>query len=327
MSAMHLDLSNPVPGIYRGLPMASYLAINALSATPLRKSVDECPRAGWFASRLNPNRPARVTSDEMDVGTLAHEALLEGSMSRLVTINPADYPADNGNVPSGWTNPKIRKARDAARAEGKCPVFPEAWQAISLMEAEARMYIAELRKDEPAIHAMMQPDGGASEVVMVWDDGGVLCKIRHDRLAADNRISLDLKTTGRSVEPDRFGRTTLPDHAFDAAFYRRGVRALCGVDCESVYLCQEVREPYLCSLIGLDMAWKQVGDAKVAAALNGWRECLRTGRWPGYPARAVYPEMPAWEVARWEAQSEAGVDEARGIPYEYAALTGREGPK
>lgn len=323
MNAEHFNPEAPVPGVYHGVPMAQYLAANALSSTPLRKFAEECPRSGWYASRLNPNRPDRETSDGMDVGTLAHEMLLEGSQDRLEVIDPLDHPSSTtGSIPDGWTNKSIKAARDHARSLGRCPVFPAVAVAIRAMHAEALAYIASL-DDEPHIRAMMQPDGGHSEVTMIWDDGGVLCKIRHDRLSLDNRISLDVKTSKRSAEPDRFARTGFVGmgYAFNAAFYRRGVRALCGVDCESVFLVQETEPPYLCSLPGLDMAWKQTGDARVAAAIKGWRECARSGKWPGYPSRCVYPEMPAWEMAR--AEAEAGEGEEHAIPYDYADLTGR----
>ena len=77
------------PGIYRDLPMADYLAIDALSTTPVRALIEECPRAGWWRSRLNPARPREV-SNEMDLGTIAHGILLEGSTDGVVVIDALD---------------------------------------------------------------------------------------------------------------------------------------------------------------------------------------------------------------------------------------------
>ena len=70
------------PGIYPNMPMAEYLAIDALSTTPVRTAIEECPRAGWWRSRLNPNRP-REQSTEMDIGSIAHSVLLENSRAFL----------------------------------------------------------------------------------------------------------------------------------------------------------------------------------------------------------------------------------------------------
>ena len=198
------------PGIYRDLPMSDYLAIDALSTTPVRALIDECPAAGWWRSRLNPNRPREVSA-EMDIGTIAHGILLEGSTASVVVINPADYPTkSNGNIPKGWTNNEIRAARDAARAAGKYPILADDMREVNFMVDEARNFIDSLIGTEPAIYAAFQPHGGASEVTMVWQDAvGGLCKLRTDRIANDYGVVIDYKTSGQSVEPDRFARSSL----------------------------------------------------------------------------------------------------------------------
>ncbi len=307
------------PGIYEGLPMSAYLEIDALSTTPVRYLVDECPRAGWWHSRLNPQRPREV-SGEMDVGTVAHSVLLENSWDCVAKIDPSDYPAKNGNVPKGWTNDAIREARDNARGIGKCPILIDDLEPIENMVTVAREFIGSLQHTEPAIWRAFQPDGGKAEVTMVWDDGGTLCKLRTDIVSNDYGVVVDYKTGGMSVEPDRYGRTQLLDKAFGAAWYRRGIKALTGVEPAYVFLCQEVEAPHLCALIGLDPSWLAMASAKVAMGLRMWQQCLRTGQWDGYPNRCVYPELPAWESSRFE-------EKMIGHPFDYADLTGREKPE
>ncbi len=77
---------------------------------------------------------------------------------------------------------------------------------------------------------------------------------------------------------------------------------------------QESDPPYLCSLVGVDEQAFALGSAQVNVALKMWRECARANVWPKYPTRVCYPEMPAWESARWEEQ------EAAGIPYDIEKL-------
>lgn len=310
-------------GIHYDVGMADYLAIDALSTTPIRTLIDECPRAGWWRSRLNPNRP-RDMAPEMDIGTVAHGILLEGSTASVTIIDPADYPTkSNGNTPKGWTNNEIRAARDAARAAGKTPILADDFAEVELMVAEAQRFISHLRGTEPAIWEAFQPTGGASEVTMVWDDPAAgLCKLRTDRIAKDYGIVIDYKTSGQSVQPDRFGRSGLLGfgYAFGAAWYRRGVRALTGQTPDYVFLAQETTAPYLCSLIGLDPSWIAYSAAKVQAGLAEWTCCLQSGKWDGYPPRVCYPELPPWESAKFE-------EKLAGIPYDYADLTGREKPE
>jgi hypothetical protein len=291
------------PGVYRGLPMAEYLAIEALSATPLRTVIEECPRAGWWKSHLNPAREREV-SQAMDVGSAAHSVLLEDSWDCVVEIDPALYPAKTKpfNIPKGFTNDAIKEARDAARAAGKYPVLLGGTGEIRNMVTVAREFIDSLRETEPAVWRAFQPDGGESEVTMVWEDDGLLCKLRTDRLATDCSLVIDYKTTATSVEPDRWGRTqmTTLGHDFGAAWYRRGIAALSGTVPAYVYLCQEVEAPHLCSLIGVNPERAALGDDKVATALATWRRCLRTDKWDSYPNKVCYPELPPWESTRWQ---------------------------
>lgn len=302
------------PGIYPGLPMAEYLAIDALSATPARTLLDECPAAGWFASKLNAERP-RDESDGMDLGTVAHSVLLEDSTECCVVIDPKDYPTkSNGNIPKGWTNNEIRAARDAARAAGKSPMFKSDFDNVMAMVGQARAFIKSLREAEPAVYQAFMPNGGDSEVTMVWDEGGTLCKLRCDCVANDYSIVTDYKTTAGSASPSKWGRTHMIGSGlyFNAAWYRRGIAALTGITPDYLFLVQENAAPYLCSLQGMDAETIALGDEKVAAALKQWRRCVTENAWPGYPARVCYPELPPWERLQWDSRLQVTGD---GIDY------------
>lgn len=304
------------PGIYPDLSMAAYLDIDALSCTPVRYLIDECPRAGWWRSRMNPNRP-REESADMDIGTAAHAILLEGSRAGIVAINPADYPTKTtGNIPKGWTNDAIRAARDKARAEGKQPILTHDLQNIENMVYIAQEFIESLYHTEPAIWKAFQTDGGQSETVIVWEEDGIgPCKLRTDRNSLDWRVVCDYKTTGMSVEPDRFARSGIHGslgYGFGAAWYRRGILAATGILPSYLWLAQETEAPYLCSLTGETPDGIALGDEKVAAGLKKWAECLRTGQWDGYVNRVCYVEAPPWERARWDERVVVGKD---GIDY------------
>lgn len=290
------------PGTYPRLPMAEYLKLPAFSSSLVLNMLERCPRAAWFESWLNPNRVIE-NNQASDAGSIAHEILLEGSEACCCVIDPFDHPSKTtGAYPEGWTNGSIKAARDAARTAGKIPVLKSDMALIRDMAGAARAFIETLRATEPAIWAAFQPDGGDSEVTMLWDDGGTLCRMRPDRVSKDRRIVIDAKFTKRSAEPDSWGRTLFASMGYyvTAAFYRRGIRALFGVDCDYVFLNVEQDPPHLCSLVGVDPATLALGGEKVSVALRRWQECVAANNWSGYPTRICYPDLPAWIGAQWE---------------------------
>jgi hypothetical protein len=303
------------PGIYEGVPMEEYLAMPACSASTLLTLLDRCPRAAWFDSWLNPKRPASSSTPAQSVGTLAHALLLEGSVEKMVVIDPNDHPNEKGGgFATGWTNKSVKAARDAALAAGKIPVFPQVARDVESMAAAARDYLRAVSGIEPAVHDLFQPGGGKSEVTIVWEEDGCFFRMRPDRLSLDMMLMGDVKTTAASAEPDRWGRTQLFGMGYyvAAAFYRRGLGRATGNQAEYVYLAQEQDPPHLCSLIGTDPAAKALGDAKVARGIARWKACMASGQWDGYPLRVAYPEAPMWEAAREE--------ENHAIPYDISKM-------
>lgn len=279
--------------------MEYYLGVPAVSAGVIDAMVNECPRAAWFCSFLNPDRP-RENTKASDRGTVAHKILLEGSEDGIVVIDFADHPNKKGDgFATDFKNASAREARDAAYAAGKTPMTKPEMGEIREMVRVARLFIDDLKPSEPDVWRMFQPDGGTSEETVTWQDGETLCKMRPDRINVDKSIILNYKTTQGAVEPERWARTQLLDYYLGGAFYCRGARAKFGTDPEHLYLVQQVTAPYLCSMIGLDPHFLDLGARKVSTGLAMWEGCVKRGRWPGYPARVVWPEVPPWEEARW----------------------------
>ena len=313
------------PGTYPGVSMEKYLALPAVSALLVKTIISECPRAAWWQSWLNPAQE-RKTSDEMDAGTIAHALILEGSTAGVAVIDPRDHPAEKtGAIPVGWTNKSIKAARDYAREQGKIPVLLEDMVNINNMVESAMEYLDSVSKDEPAIWQAFQPESGESEVTMVFDDHGTLCKMRPDRISKDRKLIVDVKTTARSAEPDSWARTQMVGMGYykGAAFYRRGIEALFNVSPAYAFLVIETEPPYLCSMPAMDPRAFDLGAMEIERGLNAWRACVAANRWPGYPTRCVYPEIPVWEQARIEEREMQEIGE-HGIEYDPAALFAKE---
>lgn len=285
--------------------MADYLAMPALSASVLKALLDECPRAAWHRSWLNPHR-ARDTNDAMDLGTLVHSMLLEGHIGHVEVIDPVNYKGKQGGIPKGWTNDAIKAARDAARAAGKIPVLPHDMAQAKACVASARLYIESLKDTEPAVWAALQPGGGDSEVTVAWQDGPTPCRIRPDRISTQRDLIVDVKSTATSANPMQWVRQLLNQGGdVSAAFYNRGCQATFGVETSYKFLVVETVAPFLTSLIGIDPHGVELGREKVQVALDMWQQCVARNSWPAYPNRACYPEVPAWEDSRWAAQQES----------------------
>lgn len=289
-------------------PMAEYLAIKAVSSGLLHTVLMESPLHAWVRSPWNPGReddPNKAT----DIGTIAHDVLLEGGTDIIARIDPNDYPAEKtGAIPAGWTNKAIRAAHDEARAAGKIPLFPADIDAVSAMVESAQGFLK-----RSAIAGVF--DSGAPEQTIQWDEDGIACKARPDWLNAG--VCLHLKTTKRSVNPMPFERMAINlGYDISLMFYALACDSCRDADStEHVILAIEQDPPYACKLFGLSKAQEDISARKVQRALNIWRECRARGEYPAYSGEVHLIEPTNWQLAQAEqdmAQDELTEEELKG---------------
>lgn len=293
---------NRESGIYLGIPFADYIA-DALAVAPSLNAgtaatiLEECPRAGWFGhSRLNPSGPGKKTKAQ-DVGTICHAILLEGDLSKVAVIDPQDYVGPRGGIPKGWTTDAIKAARDAARADGKIPVLADDFADIQAMVDSAQEFIrtSELSDIWP---------GTDREVTLLWEESGIWLRSRPDSLTKDRLIVTDVKTTAGSANPAAWGRAQIEGHnEIQAALGVRGLRNLVQDlrdEPRYVWLVIEQKAPFLCSLVGPDPAQMELAEEKVEDAIEIWRRCMSSGRWPAYGGRINWYSPPVYVRTRWE---------------------------
>lgn len=274
------------PGLYPDMPLAEYLAIKALSSGMCFTILSQCPIEAWIDSPWNPKRE-QSQGDVADIGTYAHACLLEGGTDKLFAIDPNDYPAKNGNIPVGWGNKSIRAARDLARGEGLLPVLKDNVDAVKAMVDVAMDYIA--HSDYAGVF-----ETGASEQTVVWDENGVLCKARPDRLTDNGCIHY--KTTKRSVRPETFERVVISSgYDVSLAFYSRGIQRG-----HHLILAQQQWGSYACKWFGLSNAQSDISARKVERALAIWAACIKAGKFPAYSGEVHYIEPTPWDMAKAE---------------------------
>lgn len=254
----------------------------SLSASIAAILCTQTPAHAWVAHpRLNPNFE-RHEEQKFDIGTAAHSLLLEGESSVRVVY------ADD------WRTKEAKELRDQARAGGQIPLLEKHWDAVRAMVVAVREQLARVDAHPPLF------TDGKPEQTLVWEENGVACRARLDWLRDDHQAADDLKTTSRTADPEQWARSLFASgRDVQAAFYRRGIRAVTGVDADFRYCIAETYPPYAISVVSLAPSALALADEKVGWALEVWRDCLAKDRWPAYTNRVAYAELPAWHETAW----------------------------
>lgn len=276
-------------GMYAGIPIDQYIrdpAPEPSMSTGIAKALlDECPAQAWHEHpRLNREHVSEDTT-QTDIGKIVHSVLLEGDYSRIVTVEADD-----------WRTKLAKEQRDIARAQGKTAVLVHKMAAIEIMVASAKLSF-----DRIAQKIGFSLDDMLTEQTIIWQEDGVWCRTRPDLLTPDFSYAIDLKATEVSVNPNSFSRQiTNMGYDIQASLFRSGVYAVSGKTPDVIFWPVSVSAPHLSSFVGLDPAFSEMGDRKLAVARSRFRACMESGEWPGYPPDICWVSPPAWDLARVE---------------------------
>lgn len=225
-----------------------------------------------------------------DFGRAAH-ALVLGVGAPIVTVDAPD-----------WRTNRAKEARDLARAAGHTPLL--AWE-VDIVEA-----MADQLRRHPIAAALLA--AGTAEQSMFWTDTatGVWLRARLDWLpdpGARRTIIPDYKTTV-DASTAAFSRAVAQfDYHQQAAWYLDGYRTITGRDAAFVFIVQERDAPYLVNVCELDGQALEIGAARNRRAIDLYRECAVTGRWPGYGDDVHLVSVPRWA----QIEHEQSIDESK----------------
>lgn len=259
------------PGIYSGIKNADYHRDEALGSTSLKTLATRTP-AHYQHEKKYPK-----SSAAFDLGTAAHSLILEQDESGVVVI---DVDAKRGKA---WTEPA-----DAATAAGKIALTGKEWVQVKAM------------RDSVMAHPVARElfSGHKAEESVFWDEDGLTLKCRPD--AWKPGLLVDLKTT-RDANPNTFGKTA---HEYgyhqSAAHYIDGVKAATGEELPFHFVLVEKTEPYLVSVVELDVEAVNLGRQLNDRAKRIYRECVESNTWPGYPTATQPIWLPMWAVYQTE---------------------------
>lgn len=255
----------------------------SLSASIARTLLASSPAHARAAHpKLNPDF-AKIDDKKFDLGTAVHDVFLEDGDPVEVII------ADS------WRTKAAQEQRDQARAHGRIPLLDGQWEEVKAMLTALRQQIDRFDADPPLFHI------GKPEQTLVWEEDGVTCRARLDWLHDDLSAIDDLKTTSHTANPEKWTRNTLYNIGCDiqAAFYVRGVKALTGLEPQFRWIVCETYPPFAMSVIAPGPDVLALANDKVDRAIALWRQCLAADRWPAYPGRVCYAELPPWAESQW----------------------------
>lgn len=259
-------------GVHRNVPAAEYHAIEAVSATLLKKFLRQTP------AHAKAMLDGRLAGDDiaMNKGTALHAALLE----------PAMFDAEYVVVGDCRRNSKEWKEHVEANP-GKT-IMKES-ECDDVLGMRAGIWSDSLCKK--LIEACDE-----RELTIIWTDEetGLQCKARIDLYSTTLSTMLDVKTTGSL---DRFEQTAwkLAYHV-QLAWYSRAI-ASTGSPAKSIgILAVEQGVPYLPDVFEPSQDWFVRGHAAIEHAMPRVKQCMSTGIWPGYRTskRPTVLDVPAW---------------------------------
>lgn len=267
----------------------------SLSASLAKTLLVQSPLHAWTASpRLNPAFEPKESAT-FDIGRAAHRTVL-GRGGDYVAY-PEEILASNGAA-------STKEAKDWAneqRAEGRTPLKAETVDQIGTI-AEA------VREKMAAMRITLDPE--RSELTAVSHIDGIWCRAMIDNAPADARLPLyDLKTCEDASTEAVVASVARYGYDVQAAHYLAVWKAATGEDRRFRFIFVEKSAPHEVSVVELyrkpgdEADWFDHADAAARDARLIWRDCLKSGQWPGYPARVAVIGAPGWHTAKMEARA------------------------
>lgn len=136
-----------------------------------------------------------------------------------------------------------------------------------------------------------------NEVSLYWDQDGLSCKCRLDRLVLNDNsaIVLDLKTTD-SVDSQDFLKKVIGgmNYMFQAAWYVEGVEAVYKVPTSFVFVGVERTPPYSMGIFEVSSDMLREGLRQTSYARRRLAQCLKENQWSAPEVSIGKLELPSW---------------------------------
>lgn len=271
-------------GVFRRMPMAQYLAIDAVGSSFLRDMEKKCPRwARWRAS-------SEKTTGTMERGTRVSCRLLEPDVWDDLYVVSGQCEARYGSGKNAGQQ-CVNGGKILTERGWRCGTHAKGEEDLSLgRETVTEGEVAEVDAIVEALRANHEiaavlDEASETELTVVWIDEatGLKCKARIDVVCEIRQACFDLKTAA-DASPERWP-WVMKDGLLhvQAAHHLAGAKVV-GFDVhEFGHLVVENSAPFLtCFRPRLTADAMLVGERIRREQLQRYAECVQRGRWPGY---------------------------------------------
>ena len=277
-------------GVIHDMPLADYLAVDAVSATGLK----HLARSTWhYRNRIDPEpKPAMLR------GSLAHCAILEpDALSDRYAIVPEDAPRRPSKLQMQAKSPN---ASSAAQMKWWAD-FEASIGARNIVSAAdymlCRAQLDAVRENE-TMSALLRDGNGEVSIFWIDEATGIYCKARPDWLPPEIGgciTPLDIKTCA-DESPSGFGRAAARlRYDLQDAHYTAGIEAaLCLRVDRFVFGAVTSKPPVLAVPYVLtdEIRGRANEDRSEMLALLAW--CQRENQWPAYGTGIQLLDFPAY---------------------------------
>ena len=257
------------------MPMCEYLRTPALSSSALAMADESM--AKYKAYR---DGKIRYESRSLDLGSAVHSMIESAdTFSELYTVKPSgiDYRTKEGKAFKELNRDRIILDAEAMETVEGCY---EAWRTST----------------DPLIRIARESHGEA-EISRFWEEDGVLCKVRADRLVTvsgsdneylaetwpslfnpiSNTIVVDFKTTSRSAAPRGFGYA-----AKDFKYLLKSAHYIAGFKADAfMFVVLETSPPFHITRYLVSPTTRDFYMARRSELLSLLAECEELNHWPG----------------------------------------------
>lgn len=171
-------------------------------------------------------------------------------------------------------------------------------------ELEGVKRIGEALMADPRGKILLSVESKIESSFFWTSDDGIKKKARPDVLRFDD-VVVDLKVTN-SVEPEEFYKTSwnlgydlsvaITAEGFEA-FHGRPLQGYC-------FLAIEKDPPYLVEVFDAfaefqtGMSYKSIGEYRLENLVATYRQCKKSGKWPGYSTAVQPMRVPSWQLSK-----------------------------
>lgn len=271
-----------------GLPMADYLAMEALSSGACKALASMSPYA--WRNRVQADTPA------LSLGTLAHLAILEPDSFGDVVVQPdCDLRTNAGKAalvewltgivgePLAIPPPKAATGTvlDLYLAELRPRL---AGSGLIVCTEDQRALCLGMRDavwGRPHTRALMEADG-ATEITgrSMDEEYEIQIKVRPDRLLLGSPVIVSLKTT-QSVGDDYLWTARRYGWPASSYFYMRALKTITGESHKYFELAIESSAPFDCAVFEYSDAEIIRGEEIIRRGMSVYKQCSESGVWPG----------------------------------------------